>query len=107
MAEPRAGGLDGVLAMRRWWRVEALLALVAAFIGGAAIVAVVILRTPAAPIAGDDYWRNLHRAVAVVVGESEKSQGPQEWWTFTCSGSLQSHTYCVVDAGYNRPGERP
>ena len=106
MAEPRAGGLDGVLAMRRWWQVEALLALVAAFIGGAALVAVVILRTPATPIVGN-YWRNLHQAVAVVVGESEKSQGPQEWWTFTCSGSLQSHTYCVVDAGYNRPGERP
>ena len=50
------------------------------------------------------YWADLHRAAAVVIGEHEKSQGQQEWWTLTCSGGLQSHTYCVVDAGYSRPG---
>ena len=99
MEEPRAGGMDGVLAMKDLMKVA-----FGIFIGLMLCPRIVLwLQSAGEP----NYWGDLHRAVAVVVAEHEKSQGPQEWWTFTCSGSLQSHTYCVVDAGYNRPGGLP
>ncbi len=52
-------------------------------------------------------WTDLNQAAKRVILLGESGQGPQEWWTFTCTGSRRwvagEDQYCVADPGWNRP----